>query len=188
MRGPTGDTWTHWKTKDGTTLGDLNNRCVVIMVFLRHNGCTFCREAIDDISKIRPEATQDGSEFVLVHHGDARRMERLLEESSLGDVPSIHDPERALYKVFGLTEARLDQWLSPAVMIRGIESVLKGHSVGRFDGNVSQMPGVFILAQNEVIGSYVHQTVADRPNYMALLRHAREEFFGGSTRLSTPLG
>lgn len=187
MKGPSSDLWAPRATSEGSTLGDLSNRCVVIMVFLRHNGCTFCREAIDDISKVRPEVTQEGAEFVLVHHGDPKRMQRLLEESGLADCPFIHDADRGLYKAFGLTEARLEQWLSPSVMLRGVESLLAGHSIGRFDGSVMQMPGVFILAQNEVIGSFLHRTVADRPNYVALMRQAREEFFGGSTRLSTPI-
>ena len=51
----------------GETLFDYSLRQPVLLVFLRHFGCTFCREALSDISKKRSEIEEQGSRIVFVH-------------------------------------------------------------------------------------------------------------------------
>ena len=38
-------------TNKGNTLGQMSEKNPILLVFLRHFGCTFCREAIDELSK-----------------------------------------------------------------------------------------------------------------------------------------
>jgi hypothetical protein len=43
------------KTNYGVTLNELSRISPVLLVFLRHAGCTFCREALADLAARRPE-------------------------------------------------------------------------------------------------------------------------------------
>ncbi|MBK8557721.1 MAG: redoxin domain-containing protein [Lewinellaceae bacterium] len=51
----------------GESLADLSEKGTVLLVFLRHFGCSFCREAISDISKRRKKLEAKGVRVVLVH-------------------------------------------------------------------------------------------------------------------------
>nr|WP_256200529.1 hypothetical protein [Verrucomicrobium spinosum] len=50
-------------TSAGPSLAALSQQSPVLVVFLRHAGCTFCREALADIARVRPaiEAPAPGS-------------------------------------------------------------------------------------------------------------------------------
>lgn len=86
----------------------------------------------------------------------------------LADVPRISDPGRDLYRAFGLGTGAISGVLSPRVWLRSVSALASGHMAGIPVGDVRQMPGVFVIAKGKVIASFVHETVADRPDYQAL--------------------
>ncbi|MDX2176077.1 MAG: redoxin domain-containing protein [Candidatus Sumerlaeia bacterium] len=172
MAPPIDPSWVDFRTKDDRSLGDLSGSKCHLLVFFRHSGCTFCREAVDDIAKVRPQLLDDGAEAILVHHGDEHRFLRLLRDTGLEACPRVHDPERKLYHAFGLTDARLDQWLSPGSMLRSVEAILAGHGWAFPDGSSLQMPGLFAIHDRKVLVSYYHRNVSDRPDYLAVAREA----------------
>jgi hypothetical protein len=49
--------------------------------------------------------------------------------------------------------------------------VLAGHRIGRVVGDGMQMPGVFLVYRGQIIRSFRHKTIADRPDYVALASH-----------------
>ncbi len=51
----------------GLTLWELSHRNPTLVVFLRQTGCTFCREALSDLSKQRTELAARGITLALVH-------------------------------------------------------------------------------------------------------------------------
>jgi hypothetical protein len=82
----------------------------------------------------------------------------------------VSDPQRSLYRAFGLRRGSLTEVFGPKVWWRGFEAGILGrHRVGRLEGDGFQMPGVFLIYHGEVIRSYRHQSAADRPDYVRLV-------------------
>jgi AhpC/TSA antioxidant enzyme len=94
----------------------------------------------------------------------------LFARYGLDDLPRISDPERKLYEAFELSRGSLAQVAGPRVWWRGLVSLLKGHTPGVPQGDVFQMPGVFLVSNGRIERAYRHTTSADRPDYCELAR------------------
>jgi peroxiredoxin len=157
------------KTQHGASLAELSALSPVMVVFLRHAGCTFCREALADIAQARKAIEAEGTRIVLVHMSDESNAERFFDRYGLQDVERISDPERRLYSVFGLRRGALRQLFGWNVWLRGFEAgILRRHGAGLLQGDGFQMPGIFLLADGELHRSFRHRTAADRPDYEAI--------------------
>ena len=151
----------------GATLLELSRHQPLLVVFLRHSGCTFCREAVADISEQRERIEQQGTGIAFVHMGQAEPVQ-LLEKYHLTDLHSFRDPACSLYDAFGLRMGSLAELLGPIVWWRGFQSWLAGHNPGKTDGNILRMPGVFLLNDGEIVRAYRHRRSSDRPDYVQL--------------------
>lgn len=158
------------RTNQGVTLEEMSTLSPVLLVFLRHAGCTFCREALADLAARRKEIESEGARLTLVHMGSEEHGARFFAKYGLADVPRVSDPDRTLYRAFGLPRGSLGDLFGPKVWWRGFQAaILDRHGVGTLVGDGFQMPGVFLIFHGEVLRSYRHQSAADRPNYMALV-------------------
>jgi peroxiredoxin len=158
------------KTQHGVTLDELSRLAPALLVFLRHTGCTFCREALSDLAARRVELDATGTRLVLVHMSSDADDGRFFSKYGLQDVERICDPERALYRAFGLPRGRFGDLFGPRVWIRGFQAGILGrHGVGALAGDGFQMPGVFLLFHGEIVRSYRHQSASDRPDYLSLV-------------------
>lgn len=157
------------KSHTGETLFELSNRQPTLVVFLRHNGCTFCREALSDLAAARGSLTNQNVGLALVHLGDAAEMQALCVQYGVSDIPRICDPERRLYQAFQLKLGSPIALMGPKVFWRGFRTAFfAGHGIGRFDGNVFQLPGAFLVDKGRVIREFRHASAADRPDYVQL--------------------
>lgn len=153
------------------SLRDISFEQPVMLVFLRHFGCTFCREALADISKRRGDIEATGSRLVFVHMASNEIAERYFNRYNLEGVTHISDPSCQYYKIFGLVKGNFNQLFGLQTFIRGFEaSIVEGHGVGPFLGDGFQMPGIFIIQGGEVKESYIHKLASDRPNYVELAK------------------
>jgi peroxiredoxin len=158
------------RTQHEVTLDELTRLSPVLLVFLRHAGCTFCREALSDLAERREEIEKAGTRLVLVHMGTEEQGRGFFARYRLDQVPRVSDRGRALYRAFGLRRGGLADLFGPKVWVRGFQAgILNRHGVGRLAGDGFQMPGVFLLYHSEIIRSYRHQSAADRPDYMAIV-------------------
>jgi hypothetical protein len=138
-------------------------------VFLRHFGCTFCREALTDIKRQRKVIEISGTRIVLVHMVDDDTAREALRPYGLDDLLRLSDPELKLYRAFGLERGTVRQLFGPRVWLRGIVAGLFGrHGVGALAGDGFQMPGVFLIRRGKVEAAYIHRTASDRPDYAGL--------------------
>ena len=152
----------------GSTLQELSREAPVLVVFLRHSGCTFCREALSDLSRQRQQIEAQGTTIALVHLGYSEPTE-LLERYGLTDVHCFRDPSCSLYDAFRLKNGGFRQLLGPSVWWRGLGAWWK-HGIGPLNGNGFRMPGAFLLFDGQVVRSFRHLTAADRPDYVDLAR------------------
>jgi peroxiredoxin len=139
----------------------------VLVVFLRHSGCIFCRETLHDIARSRSLIEKRGTRIVLVHMGDIQAMEKALAKHKLSLLDRICDPMQELYRAFGLKRGRFLQLFGPHAVWRTLR-VAARHGIGRASADPAQMPGVFLIAQSAIIRRFRHRSVADRPDYLAL--------------------
>ena len=158
-------------------LNDLANESPQLVLFLRHAGCTFCREALSDISKQRKQIEETGTGIVIVHLGGASEEDdRFFKQYGLQDVPRFSDPEGRLYRQFGLDLGGFSQLFGLRVWIRGfIAGVLNGHGRGAVSGNSFQMPGVYLYHRGQILGGFRHDHASDRPDYVSLAQQARRK-------------
>jgi peroxiredoxin len=155
-------------TSTGATLAGLSMERPVLVVFLRHSGCTFCREAMADLREKRHAIEAAGASLALVHMTTPEAFAEFAAEYGLEDVPAVADPGRLLYRGLGLRRGRLGQLLGPRVWWRGFKAWRAGNAVGRFTGDATQMPGVFLIHRGRVVRRFRHATAADRPDYADL--------------------
>jgi peroxiredoxin len=156
------------QTTSGGSLAELSNRQPVLLVLLRHSGCTFCREALADLAAGRAEIEAKGARIALVHMGTAESFAAFAASYGMGDVAAVSDPERRLYRGLGLRRGRLGQLFGWRVWWRGAKSFFEGHHPGALEGDGTQMPGVFLIHQGRVVRRFVHGNAAERPDYVKL--------------------
>lgn len=156
------------RAQNGESLLSLSRRRPRLVVCLRHLGCTFCRESLADLSRLRSEITALGVGIVLVHPSTDERAAVLFRSYGLDDLPRFADPDRVLYRALGLALGSLGQLFGPRVFWRGAAATLRGHRPGAKAGNVRQMPGVFLVRDGQVLDAFRHRDVAERPDYRAI--------------------
>jgi len=159
------------ETSAGTYLGGLSEQGPVLLVFLRHFGCVFCKEALKDIAKKRPQWEQRGVNIVLVHMSDEDTATDFFNRFGLHGITSISDPDCLLYARFGLTKGSMGQLFGLKNWIRGFEVTGTGRALPSIKqiGDGFQMPGIFLIANSEVRQSFIHKSAADRPDYDGLI-------------------
>ncbi len=157
------------RTQYGDSLLHLSIETPLLLIFLRHAGCTFCREALADLALQRRAIEDLGVRIALVHMGSGDEAAGLFARYGLAGLHRVDDPSQSLYRAFGLARGRLSQLFGPKVWFRGFQAaVLERHGVGRLAGDGFQMPGAFLLFHGEILNSFRHASAADRPNYVAL--------------------
>jgi hypothetical protein len=149
----------------GETLAQLSAERPVLVVFLRHSGCAFCREALSDLQKQRSRIESSGTSIALVHMISNEEAAAFFQPYGLDNVPRFSDPQRKLYEAFDLHRGTLWQVIGPSVVWRGMKAFFSGHGAGRIRGDVAQLPGTFVLHRGEIVQAFRNKTAADRPDY-----------------------
>ncbi len=154
-------------TSDGRSLLDLSRERPTLVVFLRHFGCTFCRETLADLAR-QKEAVR-GMNVALVHMVDDDRALGYLARFDLPEHVRVSDPDKKLYAAFELERGRIAQLFGLRVWWRGfLAGVIGRHLVGGLAGDGFQMPGAFIVHEGTIVRAFRHRDAADRPDYARL--------------------
>ena len=156
-------------TQSGESLVKLSEASPLLLVFLRHAGCTFCREALGDIAGARAVIERGGARIVLVHMGDSQAIDELVARYGLSGVDRICDPQQKLYSAFGLKRGKLRQLFGAKVFWRALYGgALSRHGIGHLSADSFQMPGLFLIDRASIIRRYRHRSAADRPDYAGI--------------------
>lgn len=156
-------------TQHGVTLAELSRGRTLLVVLLRHSGCTFCKEALADLARDRAAIERDGVTLVLVHMGAESSAAATFQRAGLGDVARVSDPQRTLYRALGLRRGTFTQLFGARMLKRGAAAGFAAcHWPGKLVGDGFQMPGVFVVRNGVVLRAYRHRDAADRPDYQQL--------------------
>lgn len=155
----------------GATLQQLSAEAPTLVVFLRHAGCAFSREALADLSRQRADIEAAGARLALVHMSEPLSATLRFERHGLSDVHRYADGACRLYEAFALPRGKFHQLFGWRVCLRGLIAALwHGHGFGRFEGDAPRLAGAFVLYQGRVLAELRAQTAADRFDYVQLAR------------------
>lgn len=130
----------------------------VVLIFLRHYGCVFCKE---HVAQLRLHGDLN---VVFVSMGNQEQT-RAFRERFRSPHRFIVDPSTALYQAFGLGRGTGKQMFNTKTFSRGFGAVLRGHFVGMPVGDPWQMPGVFVInPAGEITWEYRSVDAADNPD------------------------
>jgi peroxiredoxin len=161
-----------YRTESGRTLLDLVDESPLLLIFLRHFGCSFCRQTLDDVSRIREQIEGRGIRPVFVHLGTPERAKPYFDYYHLPDIERVSDPEASLYgsSVFQVRRKSVfSQFLIPGVWKAWLLGAVRQHGIGMIREDADQMPAVFHLRERAIAREYRYKTIADRPDYLKLI-------------------
>jgi peroxiredoxin len=158
------------QTHSGKSVVELSKKKQVLLVFLRHFGCTFCREALEEISELNKTTDPELAEIILVHMAEPSIAMTYFERYKISHLEHISDPGCRYYQAFGLVKGRFNQLFGFRSWIRGVDAgILKGHGWGVQLGDGFQMPGVFTVLDGKIVSEFRHQYVSDKPDYRSMI-------------------
>ena len=161
-----------YETDKGNVPLQLSNKQPIMLVFLRHFGCTFCRGMIQNLKENRAYIESQGIKIILVHQMNVTEAKEFLNKYKMDDLDLISDPELILYKGFNLEKGRFFRifgW-------NGIrELFLKGkilkYGIAMFkEEDPFQMPGVFVIHKAKILNQFVHHSASDTVPFKDLVK------------------
>jgi hypothetical protein len=159
------------RTESGSNLLSLTEQSPVLLVFLRHFGCSFCRKAISDIAELRGELEKRGVRPVFVHLGPSELARVYFEYYKIGDVERICDPDAKIYQSAPFELGKVHpakHLLNLAVWAGWLKGSLFKHGIGKFEGDAHQMPGIFFLKGPKIERQFIYKNISDEPKYLKL--------------------
>lgn len=154
----------------GETLAEASADRTLVLVFLRHFGCTFTRQILRGLQDLEDQSKQHNASLILVHMLQSGQEIDYLGQNS--QIPRIADPRCELYRAFGLGKGGFLELFGPHVWLRGIIAVFKGCGVGHVAGDGLQMPGAFVFHQGKIVAAQPARTAADLPDLGSLLSNS----------------
>lgn len=149
-------------SSNGQGLASMSRDRDVLVVFLRHAGCTFCRETLDELSKRREEWTLKKIQPVVVHMGSPDEGNAMMARWGLSDVPHISDPECRLFQAYQLPRGTFGQLFGLRVWIEGFRAaILKGYGFGKLVGDGFQMSGAYLIRDGRIVSAAPSRDAAD---------------------------
>lgn len=156
-------------TEMGASLLTLAEASPVLLIFLRHFGCSFCRQAISDVADVRQQLAARNVRPVFVHLGTPELAKLYFDYYGLDDVERISDPQATIYRhtAFGLgrTHPAL-HLINPRIWAGWLGGAIFKHGIGDLKDDAHQLPGLFLLKGPHIVRRFRYKSIADRPNYM----------------------
>lgn len=161
--------------EDGSTspLSDLYRARPLVLVFLRHSGCVFCRY---HVAQLRTCADLNLCFVCMETPAEAAAFKAEMRSPHR----FISDPERALYEAFGLQRGGFTQVFNLRTFRRGVEAMRQGHLNRKPTSDPWQLAGTFIVdTDGEVVWNRQARDAAD----VATAAEIRERLAGiGKTK------
>jgi hypothetical protein len=122
---------------------------------------------MDEVSKRKATFDKEGIKIVLVHMSDYKTATGYFKKFNIQDLEQVSDENCKYYAAFGLLKGSFSQLFGLKTLIRGVEiAATKQMLPGLIRiGDGLQMPGIFLLKDGAIIDSFIHTSVADKPNY-----------------------
>jgi alkyl hydroperoxide reductase subunit AhpC len=88
----------------------------------------------------------------------------------------VADKDKKLYRKFGLKQMSPLGFLSPGLALKGVAAIAGGHGIGMPQGDVRQLPGVFLInTTGQIVFSHFAGNPADHPDVATLMAAIRKQ-------------
>ncbi|MBK1827113.1 hypothetical protein [Haloferula rosea] len=158
----------HYRLSSDETLAEASEKGLIVLVFLRHFGCTFTRKILRELEDLKQEAERRNGRLVLVHMLSPGGENEYLRNQ--GDVSRIADPMCELYRAFGLGKGGFFELFGPKVWLPLALALVRGCGIGHVAGDGLQLPGAFLFHKGRILSSQRAETQALLPDLPGLFR------------------
>jgi peroxiredoxin len=136
----------------------------LVVMFMRHFGCTFCREHLNEMGRAFGEFQEAGADVVAVFQYDADATQAFCDGRKV-PFDCLGDPERAAYAEVSLPRGTPTQIVNPKVAVRFLDAARKGVIGGPPQGgDIAQLPGTFVVDRDgRVVLAHYSRSSADNP-------------------------
>jgi peroxiredoxin len=137
------------------TLTDINGNAAalslfwnarpVVLVFLRHFGCPFCREQVVLLRREYLKFKAVGAEIVCIAQGSPKTAKAFSIMMDIQYPILVCGDDLTIYNEYGLSRGSLGQMIGVEVILRSFKALMQGFDLGPVEGNTQQMPGTFVI-------------------------------------------
>lgn len=143
----------------------LRNSEDVTLVFLRHRGCLFTREWMQELREAAADST---SRVVLVHQGSEEEFDRTLRPL-WPEAETISDPGARLYEEWAVKRGGWREMFGLRSWLAGIPAFLRGNRIGWKGGADGwTLPTAVRIKDREVVWEHRGVHAGDHPDLAAL--------------------
>jgi len=115
----------------------------VLLAFLRHFGCIFCRERLCQLEKAQAEFTAAGLPIVALALGEPRHAKRYGPRLA-PSITCLAAPSDAAYTAYGISHG-VGAASMPKVLGAGLRAALSGNMQGRVTGDQLFLGATFVI-------------------------------------------
>lgn len=135
----------------------------VLLVFLRHFGCTFCRQTIAQLKEFEPELKRRGVDSIILVFNGAMSDAKEFFKNRWPSVAAIHDPDLLHDKKFAISRGTGQQLLGPRALIAGLKGLLNGYGIGHPKSDPFLMSGFFLLRGDVILKEFRPSHAGEMP-------------------------
>ena len=151
------------------TLGELFGARPLVVVFLRHFGCLFTKQQIDEVVRRYDELRAAGADIAVIGNGSVEEARAFASEHAL-PFALFTDPTRESYCAVGLKHG-LGTTLTPGVFARALRARWSGFRQTKTAGDPLQQGGALVFAPDGTeLYRHVSSAAGDHPNFDVILR------------------
>lgn len=162
----------------------------IVLTFLRHFGCQFCREIIARLRTGYSALTEHGLGVVAVGQGSPSQA-AYFSSTFRVPFPILTDPARQGYQAFDIPEGKLSKTLKPDVTYQMLAAATRGHLpdlpqhvrsyTGKDGSSIRQLGSTFLVNRDGLI-RYAHlaSPIYANPTVEELLAAADRELAGAA--------
>jgi peroxiredoxin len=143
-------------------LAERWSRQPLVIAFMRHFGCAFCREHLIQLTRSYDELRSAGGDVVAIFQ---YRAEPTLSFCRSRGVPfdCYGDPTKAGYNAVGLGRGVRREYIGLKVYRSWFRAAKVGAFVGRPQGDIAQRPGTFVVDRTGTV-ALAHYNVSSPDN------------------------
>jgi peroxiredoxin len=147
----------------GESIQEISEQQPVLMIFLRHFGCSFCRELMQELSENRMQLWQKNYKAIIVHMSSDKEALDFLKQYNLEDFSQISDPTCALYESFGIKRATYGEAFHFKSWWKAFLLMSKGVFVGELSGDGFRKAATAVIYKGELLKFSQRQYVFQQP-------------------------
>ena len=153
---------------DNVRLGPLWNERPVVLLFVRHFGCIFCKEQLGEAERHRDELEALGAELVVVGNGSVEQAAEFVTEVGTG-ARVLTDPNRESYCAVDMKRTMRSS-MNLKTIAHGVRACRSGFRQTKVAGDPFQQGGIVVMSPGDHERyRYVSEEAGDHPPFEQVL-------------------